>query len=103
MFSVYPRKRSRSLLRILIDNNVIDGSSWGIYMTTSPDGVISNNIIKNQKTTGLLNFGSARTLITNNTVINASNHGIDVRHGTCPFGGKVVSGSFGMEVILGIH
>lgn len=69
---------------ILIDNNVIDGSSWGIYMTTSPDGVISNNIIKNQKTTGLLNFGSARTLITNNTVINASNHGIDVRHGSGP-------------------
>ena len=67
-----------------IDNNIIDGSSWGIYMTTSPDGTISNNIIKNQKTTGLLNFGSARTLITNNTVINAKNHGIDVRHGSGP-------------------
>lgn len=67
-----------------IDNNIIDGSSWGIYMTTSPDGTISNNIIKNQKTTGLLNFGSARTIITNNTVINAKNHGIDVRHGSGP-------------------
>ena len=67
-----------------INNNIIDGSSWGIYMTTSPDGTISNNIIKNQKTTGLLNFGSARTLITNNTVINAKNHGIDVRHGSGP-------------------
>ena len=69
---------------VVIDNNIIDGSSWGIYMTTSPDGTILNNIIKNQKTTGLLNFGSARTLITNNTVINAKNHGIDVRHGSGP-------------------
>ncbi len=69
---------------VTIDNNTIDGSSWGIYMTSSPDGTVSNNIIKNQKTTGFLNFGSARTLITNNTVINAKNHGIDVRHGTGP-------------------
>ena len=67
-----------------IDGNTIEGSSWGIYMTSSPDGTISNNKIKNQKTTGLLNFGSARTLITNNTVINAKNHGIDVRHGVGP-------------------
>ena len=67
-----------------INNNTIEGSSWGIYMTSSPDGTISNNIIQNQKTTGLLNFGSARTLISNNTVINAKNHGIDVRHGTGP-------------------
>lgn len=69
---------------INIDNNTIEGSSWGIYMTSSPDGTIANNFIKNQKTTGLLNFGSARTLIANNTVINAKNHGIDVRHGTGP-------------------
>ena len=69
---------------VTIDNNTIEGSSWGIYMTSSPDGTVSNNIIKNQKTTGFLNFGSARTLITNNTVINAKNHGIDVRHGTGP-------------------
>ena len=70
--------------RVNIDGNTIEGSSWGIYMTSSPDGTISNNKIKDQKTTGLLNFGSARTLITNNTVINAKNHGIDVRHGTGP-------------------
>ena len=69
---------------VTLDSNTIEGSSWGIYMTSSPDGTVSNNIIKNQKTTGLLNFGSARTLITNNTVINAKNHGIDVRHGTGP-------------------
>ncbi|WP_407378598.1 right-handed parallel beta-helix repeat-containing protein [Methanobrevibacter sp.] len=69
---------------VKIDNNTIEGSSWGIYMTSSPDGTVSNNLIENQKTTGFLNFGSARTLITNNTVINAKNHGIDVRHGTGP-------------------
>ncbi|MBR0271904.1 MAG: right-handed parallel beta-helix repeat-containing protein [Methanobrevibacter sp.] len=69
---------------VKVDNNTIEGSSWGIYMTSSPDGTVSNNLIENQKTTGFLNFGSARTLITNNTVINAKNHGIDVRHGTGP-------------------
>ncbi|MBR6023928.1 MAG: right-handed parallel beta-helix repeat-containing protein [Methanobrevibacter sp.] len=69
---------------VILDNNTIEGSSWGIYMTSSPDGTISNNLIKNQKTTGILNFGSARTLITNNTIKNAKNHGIDVRHGTGP-------------------
>ena len=67
-----------------IDNNIIEGSSWGIYMTSSPDGTVSNNMIKDQTTTGFLNFGSARTLITNNTIVNAKNHGIDVRHGTGP-------------------
>ena len=67
-----------------IDSNTIEGSSWGIYMTSSPDGTVTNNKIQNQKTTGFLNFGSARTLIANNTVINAKNHGIDVRHGTGP-------------------
>ena len=69
---------------VTVDNNTIEGSSWSIYMQYSPDGTIINNIIQNQKTTGLLNFGSARTLIENNTVINAINHGIDVRHGTGP-------------------
>ena len=69
---------------IEITNNTIEGSSWGIYMTYSNDGYIADNTIANQTTTGLLNFGSARTLITNNTVINAKNHGIDVRHGVGP-------------------
>jgi parallel beta-helix repeat protein len=69
---------------ILIDSNTIEGSSWGIYMSSSPDGTVSNNLIQNQATTGFLNFGSPRTLIENNTVINAVNHGIDVRHGTGP-------------------
>ena len=69
---------------VLINNNTIEGSSWGIYMTSSPDGTIANNLIQNQATTGFLNFGSPRTLVENNTVINAVNHGIDVRHGTGP-------------------
>ena len=37
-----------------IDNNIIEGSSWGIYMTSSPDGTVSNNMIKDQTTTGFL-------------------------------------------------
>ena len=69
---------------ILIDNNTIDGSCTGIYMVQSPDGTIANNIIKNQASTGILNFQSARTLIENNTVIDAKNHGIDARHNIGP-------------------
>ena len=65
-------------------NNVLYGSSWGLYFQSCADGHVTNNTIKNQKTTGFLNFGSARTVIANNTVINATNHGIDVRHGTGP-------------------
>lgn len=65
-------------------NNVLDGSSWGLYFQFCADGHVTNNTIKNQKTTGFLNFGSARTVIANNTIINAKNHGIDVRHGTGP-------------------
>ncbi len=65
-----------------ISNNIIEGSSWGLYMTSCPNMVIENNIIKNQATTGILSFGSNRAIIKNNTIINAVNHGIDVRHGT---------------------
>ena len=65
-------------------NNVLDGSSWGLYFQFSNGGIVDSNIIKNQKTTGFLNFGSANTIIENNKIINAENHGIDVRHGTGP-------------------
>ncbi|WP_407375769.1 NosD domain-containing protein [Methanobrevibacter sp.] len=65
-------------------NNVLDGSSWGLYLQYCNDGKITKNTIQNQATTGILNFGSARTVIEENTVINAKNHGIDVRHGTGP-------------------
>ena len=64
--------------------NTVDGSSWGIYIQYSHDGVYTDNVIQNQAVTGLLNFGSARTVIERNKVINAKNHGIDVRHGTGP-------------------
>ena len=69
---------------LIFKDNVVDGSSWGIYLQYSHDCQIVENTIKNQAVTGLLNFGSARTLIDRNTVINAKNHGIDVRHGTGP-------------------
>ncbi|MBQ6099063.1 MAG: right-handed parallel beta-helix repeat-containing protein [Methanobrevibacter sp.] len=65
-------------------NNELDGSSWGLYLQYSHDGKITDNLIQNQAVTGLINFGSARTLIERNKVVNAKNHGIDVRHGTGP-------------------
>ena len=65
-------------------NNVLDGSSWGLYFQFCSDGIVKENTIKNQAVTGFLNFGSARTLIERNKIINAKNHGIDVRHGTGP-------------------
>ena len=65
-------------------NNILDGSSWGLYFQFCNDGKVKDNIIKNQEVTGFLNFGSARTLIKDNKIVNAKNHGIDVRHGTGP-------------------
>ncbi|MBQ9161103.1 MAG: right-handed parallel beta-helix repeat-containing protein [Methanobrevibacter sp.] len=64
--------------------NTLDGSSWGLYLQYCKDGIISANTIQNQAVTGILNFGSARTVIENNKITNAANHGIDVRHGTGP-------------------
>ena len=69
---------------LIFENNTLDGSSWGLYLQYCNDGIISENTIQNQAVTGLLNFGSARTIIEKNTFINAANHGIDVRHGTGP-------------------
>ena len=67
-----------------IYNSTFDGACTGIYLDGCPDGTIYNNTIKNQASTGILNFGSARTLIKENTVINAFNHGIDARNGVGP-------------------
>lgn len=67
-----------------ITNTVIDGCSWGIWFQNCADGIIENNIVKNQGITGIFNFQSPRTTIRNNTVTNAKNHGIDVRHGLGP-------------------
>ena len=67
-----------------VSNVTLSGSSWGIWFQNCNDGTIENNVVKNQKTTGIFNFQSPRTVIKNNTVINAKNHGIDVRHGVGP-------------------
>ena len=74
-------KNSKNL-KIL--NNTINGGSWGIYLQQCPQAIIESNTFKKQVTTGLLSFGSKNGKIINNTVINATNHGIDVRHGTGP-------------------
>ena len=63
-------------------NNTIDGSSWGIYLQTCANTIINQNTVINQATTGILNFGSSKSIIKNNKVTNAVNHGIDVRHST---------------------
>ena len=67
-----------------ISNITIDGCSWGIWFQNCDDGTIEDNTIRNQLITGILNFQSKRTMIRNNTIINAKNHGIDVRHGVGP-------------------
>ena len=71
-----------------IYNNNLNFSSWGVYIDSSKNGnandIIYNNTIGNMTTTGILNFGSAYTVIANNTILNCSNHGIDVRHGWGP-------------------
>ncbi|MBR4447045.1 NosD domain-containing protein [Methanobrevibacter sp.] len=67
-----------------ITNSTFDGSSWGIYFFQSTGGLIEKNIVKNQGITGIFNFQTPNTIIRNNTVINAKNHGIDVRHNIGP-------------------
>lgn len=69
---------------LTIEKSTVDGGYWGIYLQTCADGTITGNTVKNQEAIGIINFGSARTLISNNRVINAKNHGIDARHGTGP-------------------
>ena len=61
-------------------NSKFEGSTWGIYYFQSTGGVIEGNTLKNQGVTGIFNFQTPKTIIRNNTVINAKNHGIDVRH-----------------------
>lgn len=69
---------------LTIENSAVTGGYWGIYLNSCADGCITGNTVKNQEAIGIINFGSARTLIANNKVINAKNHGIDARHGTGP-------------------
>lgn len=69
---------------LTFENNTLNGSSWGLYFQFCEDGIVKKNTVKNQAVTGFLNFGSARTLIEQNKVSNAINHGIDVRHSIGP-------------------
>ncbi|WP_406534899.1 NosD domain-containing protein [Methanobrevibacter sp.] len=67
-----------------ITNTTIDGCSWGIWLQNCADTIVENNKVMNQGITGIFSFQSPRTTIKNNTVKNAKNHGIDVRHGLGP-------------------
>jgi len=69
---------------LTIEKSTITGGYWGIYLNSCADGTIIDNTVQNQEAIGIINFGSARTLIANNKVVNAKNHGIDARHGTGP-------------------
>lgn len=67
-----------------IINTTINGCSWGIWLQNCNDVLIENNQVMNQGITGIFSFQSKRTKIINNTVTNAKNHGIDVRHKVGP-------------------
>ena len=62
----------------------IKGASFGLYVSYSPNAIITNNNIHDQYTNGIINFASAKSIIANNTITNVVNHGIDVRHGVGP-------------------
>ncbi len=70
-----------NVLGLKIVNNTLSSSAWGVYANICPELKIINNTANNFTNTGLLAFGSAEAYIANNTVSNAANHGIDVRHG----------------------
>ncbi len=67
-----------------ITNTTVNGCSWGIWLQNCADTIIENNKVMNQGITGIFSFQSPRSVIRNNTVTNAKNHGIDVRHGLGP-------------------
>ena len=67
-----------------IINTTINGCSWGIWLQNCADTIIENNKVMNQGITGIFSFQSLRSVIKNNIVTNAKNHGIDVRHGLGP-------------------
>jgi parallel beta-helix repeat protein len=67
-----------------ITNITVDGCSWGIWLQNCADTIVENNNVRNQLITGILSFQSPRSIIRNNTVTNAKNHGIDVRHQVGP-------------------
>ena len=73
----------------IIENNNISGGRFGLYvgskfMDPNYDAIVRNNTVTDVSDMGIISFGSARTHIYNNTIINPVNHGIDVRHGSGP-------------------
>lgn len=67
-----------------ITNISVDGCSCGIWLQNCADTIIENNNVRNQLITGIFSFQSPRSIIRNNVVTNAKNHGIDVRHKVGP-------------------
>lgn len=73
----------------IVENNNISGGRFGLYVGskfTNPnyDTIVRYNTITGVSDMGIISFGSARSHIYNNTIINPKNHGIDVRHGSGP-------------------
>ena len=73
----------------IIENNNISGGRFGLYvgskfMDPNYDAIVRYNTVTGVSDMGIISFGSARTHIYNNTIINPVNHGIDVRHGSGP-------------------
>ena len=71
----------------IIENNNITGGRFGLYVGSKFNAPNKNTIIRNNFVTGvtdmgIISFGSPGSKILNNTVLNAKNHGIDVRHQT---------------------
>ena len=73
----------------IIENNNISGGRFGLYLGSkfqlpNYDAIVRYNTVTDVSDMGIISFGSARSHIYNNTIINPVNHGIDVRHGSGP-------------------
>ena len=69
---------------VIKDNN-ISGGRFGLYVGSkfnapNKNTTILNNTVSGVTDMGIISFGSPGSKIINNTVLNAKNHGIDVRH-----------------------
>ena len=73
----------------VIENNNISGGRFGLYvgnkfqngndLTSNFNTIIRNNTVSGVTDMGIINFGSPKSQIVNNTILNPANHGIDVR------------------------